>query len=468
MNLKLKEFKENIIGKKVAVLGVGISNMPLIIYLAKLGVNITAFDKQTAEKLAVSIKKLELYNVKFSLGDDYLTRLKGFDIIFKTPVVRYDIPELIQAKSDGSIITSEMEVFFELCPAKIFGVTGSDGKTTTTTLIYLLLKKEGYNCWLGGNIGMPLLEEIDHITETDMVVVELSSFQLQTMSKSANVSVITNLSPNHMDVHKSYSEYIEAKKNIFKYQNRNDKLILNYDNEETKKLVYEAKGQTEMFSRVSNLEEGFFIENDYIVSKRKGMKTQIIKKDDIQIPGEHNVENFLAAISATSDFVSLKTIKNIAISFNGVEHRNEPVTSIKGINFYNDSIASSPGRTAATLAAYKEKVILIAGGKDKKIPYDKIGKVIYEKVKLLILIGQTSELIESAYKNYIKLHNIHNEITIIHCGSYQDAVEKAYESAIEGDNIILSPASTSFDMFKNFEERGKLFKKIVMELKLNK
>jgi UDP-N-acetylmuramoylalanine--D-glutamate ligase len=328
-----------------------------------------------------------------------------------------------------------------------------------------MLKEEGYNCWLGGNIGMPLLSRVEDIKPADKVVLELSSFQLHTMKKSPNVAVVTNLSPNHLDVHKSMEEYVDAKCNIFRHQSKGDKLILNYDNEITRKFAEEAKGEIIFFSRICDIHEGCTVRNGMLVCQKGGKKTETVMQDEIRIPGVHNVENYLAAIAAVSEYVSPETIEKVAKTFNGVEHRIELVRELNGIKFYNSSIDSSPNRTNAALRVFSQKVILIAGGKDKGIPYDEIGEPIIEKVKLLILIGATAAKIEQAVKDAVQRIGKGADLPIIRCSTYEEVVDKAYENASEGDIIILSPASTSFDMFRNFEERGNLFKRIVMDLK---
>lgn len=465
LNNKLDNFKSNIKNKKVAVLGIGVSHTPLIKYLYNLGVDITAFDKSDEDKLRPVLDEFKGMNIKYSLGSSYLNNLKGFDIVFRTPGMRYDVPEILSAKEEGAEITSEMEVFFELCPAQIFAITGSDGKTTTTTLIYNMLKEQGYKCWLGGNIGIPLLSKIDEIKDSDKVVLELSSFQLHTMTKSPQVAVITNISPNHLDVHKSMDEYVSAKKNIFKYQSNEDKLILNYDNDITREFINEAEGKVVLFSRTNKVDNGAMLKDDTLIYKDSSGETEIVKAQDIVIPGVHNIENYLAAIAAVMDFVDKDTIKKVATTFKGVEHRIELIREINGIKFYNDSIASSPTRTIAGLNSFKDKVILIAGGYDKKIPYDVMGEVIAEKVKYLILIGQTGPKIEKALKDEVERSGKGSDIPVYNCSSLEEALEKAYSLASSGDIITMSPASASFDMFKNFEDRGNRFKELVNSIK---
>lgn len=464
MNAKLELFKKEIRTKKVAVLGIGISNTPLIRYLGDLGVQITAFDCAQESALKPAMDAFNGLDIQYSLGLNYLEALRGFDMIFKTPKVRFDIPELLREAEAGAEITSEMEVFCKLCPARIIAVTGSDGKTTTTTLIYKILSRHGYKCWLGGNIGTPLLDKIDEIDEKDMVILELSSFQLHTMRNRIHTAVVTNLSPNHLDVHKSMQEYADAKRNIFLYQNGNDTLVVNYDNEVTREFAQEGLGRIVLFSRQHELDEGVFLSREDIIYRSGKKDLKVLNLEDIVLPGVHNIENYMAAIAATINFADPEDFKNIAVTFRGVEHRSEHVRDLNGVSFYNDSIGSSPTRTIATINSFKDKVILIAGGYDKHIPYDEIGKSLVDKVKCLVLLGQTAGKIEKALKDEIERTGKGTDISIIHCFTLEEAVKKAYESAAQGDTIVLSPASASFDMFKNFEERGLAFKNIVNSL----
>lgn len=464
MNNKLNDFKTYIKNKKVAVLGIGVSNIPLIKYLYGLGVNITAFDKSCKGDLCCIVDEFKNLDIKYSLGDEYLKNLKGFDMIFRTPGMRHDLPEIVSAKEKGARVTSEMEIFFEVCPAQIFAITGSDGKTTTSTLIYKMLKKQGYKCWLGGNIGTPLLSKVGEMKETDKVVIELSSFQLLTMNKSSEIAVVTNLSPNHLDFHKSMDEYINAKKNIFNFQSKEDKLILNIDNDITKKFKNEAMGKVLYFSRLQEIDGGTKIKNGNIVYKDGDIEKRVVDTKAISIPGIHNVENYLAAVCAVMDYVDVKTIRKVAKEFKGVEHRLEFVGEKDGIMFYNDSIASSPTRTIAGLLSFEQKVILIAGGYDKNIPYNKMGVHIAKKVKSMFLIGQTADKISQSLKDEIECTGRGKDVLVDKCESLDEALKKAYDNALCGDIIIMSPASASFDMFKNFDDRGKKFKQLVKDI----
>lgn len=450
---KLEAFKQNIKGKNVTVIGIGISNLPLIKYLVSLGANVTACDRHDKEWLGDKYTECEKLGISFNLGEDYLDNLTG-DIIYKTPGMRFDVPQLNAARERGAVVTSEMETFFDVCPSHIIAVTGSDGKTTTTTLIHKMMTQAGYKTWLGGNIGNPLLAQSDEMTEDDWVILELSSFQLHTMTKSPEIAVITNLSPNHLDFHKDYQEYIDAKTNIFLHQNENNTTILNAANPDSKALSGKVKGKLKFFSK--NGEADVYLDGNTI--KRNG--EDVLNINDIKIPGMHNVENYMTAIAAVEGLVSDEVINSVAKNFGGVEHRIELVRTLDGVRYYNSSIDSSPNRTINTLNVFPEKVIMISGGKDKGIPYDEIGPAIADHVKILILTGATAASIEAALKKTGR----EKDVEVIHCDNYPDIVKTARSKAKSGDVVLLSPASTSFDAFRNFEERGNLFKKLVNEL----
>lgn len=456
MTDKINAFKNNIKDKKVSVIGIGVSNRPLIHFLAENGAVVTAHDKKTEQELGDAAQELKQKGVRLVLGEDYLNGIDG-EIVFKTPGLRFDHPALTRARQNGAHITSEMEVFFELCPASIIAVTGSDGKTTTTTLIYKMLSEAGLKTYLGGNIGTPLLSRVEEMKESDYVVLELSSFQLHTMKTSPQVAVVTNITPNHLDYHKDYAEYIEAKKNILSFQNQDGTAVLNLDNEVTAGLVKEAKGRVMTFSKKHVSADIYFDGTDIFVSGKK-----VLAARDIQIPGEHNVENYMAAIGAVYTLVPEEVIPIVAKTFSGVEHRIELVRELGGVKYYNSSIDSSPNRTKNTLNVFSQPVVLIAGGKDKGIPYDEIGKPILDHVKTLILIGATSQVIYSAVKAEMDRQN--KKIPVFFETDYEAAVRRAKDAAAPGDVVLLSNASTSFDMFRNFEERGNLFKELVNRL----
>ncbi len=456
--MNIREWKAEIKGKAVAVIGIGVSNLPLIRILADAGAKVFAHDKRSAEQLEEVYAELQSLGVTMVLGDGYLDAIdSNVSVVYKTPGIRYDVPVLREAAERGVEITSEMELFFRCCPAKIIGVTGSDGKTTTTSLIYDMLVRAGYNCYLGGNIGHPLVEELEQMTEKDFAIVELSSFQLHTMTQSADISVVTNVTPNHLDWHTDYQEYIDAKKAIFAYQ-ENGKVVLNYDNEITRNFGKEVKNPV-YFSSRETLSDGYCLMGKTIVWMENGkVAREVLDIDTIYIPGMHNVENYMAAIAVTDSLITDEVVRETAIEFHGVPHRIEFVRELDGVKYYNDSIASSPARTTAGLVSFGEqKVILIAGGYDKKIPFDEFGVVLNDRVKKLVLVGVTSEKIETAVKNAKN----YDGLPIHRCTEFKEAVETARELAEPGDIVILSPACASFDLFKNFEVRGNTFKEIV-------
>ncbi len=463
MDNKIQSFFENVNGKTVAFCGIGGSNLPLIKLFRKYGAEVIACDKREREALGENAELAESYGAKLSLGENYLSDLQA-DIIFRTPGMKFYMDELNAARNRGVAVTSEMEVFFDLCPCRIIAVTGSDGKTTTTTIISEILKAQGYTVHLGGNIGRPLLPDIEIIKPEDVAVVELSSFQLISMRKSPDIAVVTNLAPNHLDIHKDMQEYIDAKKNIVLHQNAFGRAVLNLDNEISYSFRDIVRGRTYLFSRRSEVENGAYMDTDgTIYMNEYGRKTRIMNADEIKIPGLHNIENYLSAISAVWGMADAETIKNVAVSFGGVEHRAELVRELDGVKYYNDAIGTSPTRTIkGTLSLYDRKIILIAGGYDKKIPYDEMGRVVPEKVKTLILFGATADKIEAATKA-APAYSEGNPV-IIRVENMEQAVAAARENAQPGDIVSMSPASASFDMYKNFAEKGLHFKRIVNEL----
>jgi len=475
---KILEFRRLMKGRKVAVLGVGISNRPLIRYIYSLGADITAFDKLPSDDpvLAKTRADFEAEGIllKWSLGDDYLTPLAdgGFELIFRTPKMRFDVPELKRAVEKGSVLTSEMEVFMDLCPAPIFAVTGSDGKTTTTTLISLILKNAGYNVYVGGNIGTPLLDRIDGITENDMVVLELSSFQLLTMRKSADVAVVTNVTPNHLDVHLNYQEYIDAKMNVFLNQGFSGRLVLNGDNEITRSMAAFARGKAAYFTwdgakplidSSSDLFDHAYVKDGVLTYFAAGKETPVVAASEIKIPGSHNAENFLAAMSAVMPYVKPENIAEVAKTFGGVEHRIEYIRTVDGVRYYNSSIDTSPNRTINTMKALEsrnEHGVIIAGGADKKCIYTGLGYAILNVCDRIVLCGSNAPLI----RDILEKESNGQEYTVVETGDYTEAVREAKRLAVPGDIVILSPVGTSYDRFRHFEERGNLFKKLVTEL----
>lgn len=463
MNTAINEFFNEIKGKTVVFIGIGTSNLPLIKLFSDKGANVIACDRKDFESLGENGIKAKEYGAELILGENYLSDINA-DVVFRSPGTPFYKEELVELRNKGVVLTSEMEVFFDLCPCKTIAITGSDGKTTTTTIISELLKASGKNVHLGGNIGNPLLPEIESISSDDYAVVELSSFQLISMRKSPDISVVTNLAPNHLDIHKDMQEYVDAKKNIVLHQNAFSKTVLNLDNEIANGFTDNVRGRLAKFSIKERLYNGAFLDGTTVCYSDYGKVTEIMDIKDIKIPGMHNVENYLAAITAVWDLVDVETIIAVAKTFGGVAHRAEFVREYNGVKYYNDSIASSPTRTAlGTLSLYDEKIIIIAGGYDKHIPYEPLGPVINDKVKVLILLGDTAPKIEEAVKsadNYDK-----NTINIINVSNMEEAVAVAVENAEKGDIVSLSPASASFGLYKNFEERGNHFKSIVNSLK---
>ena len=477
-NRKISEFHKYISGRKIAVLGVGISNRPLIRYIHSLGAVITAFDALPENDPILAKSRIAFEDegifLKWSCGNNYLSALAdgGFDMIFRTPKMRPDVPEIKAAIAGGSILTSEMEVFMDLCPARIFAVTGSDGKTTTTTLISQILKEAGYTVYVGGNIGTPLLDQIDKIKDTDMVVLELSSFQLMSMHKSADVAVVTNISPNHLDVHLDYQEYIDTKKNVFLNQSFSGRLVLNGENEITRAMASDARGKVSYFTwdpqkpltgRYSVLFDHAFVRDGILMYASAGIEQKIVAMNDIVIPGNHNVENYLAATCAVMPFVTPYNISAVAKSFGGVEHRIELVRNVNGVRYFNSSIDTSPNRTINTMNALESRCehgVLIAGGADKKCDYTGLGKAILSVCNRIILCGSNASLIHEVLIKEAE----GAPYFVIEVEEYADAVQKAKEIALPGEIVILSPVGTSYDRFRHFEERGNLFKKLVAEL----
>ena len=451
MGNAFEQYFKSLKNKNILVLGLGVSNRPLVRLLLSFGCKVTGCDRTPREKLDAEVLELEQAGCTLQVGDHYLEGLSA-DLVFRTPGMHPENPALQQLRAAGAEVTSEMEIFFEVCPCKIIAVTGSDGKTTTTTLIAELLKAAGKTVWLGGNIGTPLLPLVPRMGQQDVAVVELSSFQLMDMRRSPHVALITNLAPNHLDIHKDMEEYVESKKNIYRFQQAADLLVVNGDNDITAPL--QGPGATHAFSRAGKnvrvrLEGGIIY--------RDG--TPVLEKADILLPGEHNVENYMAAIAVVEGLVEDETIRQVAKTFGGVEHRIELVRVKDGVRYYNDSIASSPSRTMAGLRSFPEKVILIAGGYDKHIPYDVLGPEICTHVKKLFLCGATAPQIRAAVENCTG-----EKPEMTDCGRFETAVRAAAAAAEPGDVVLMSPASASFDEFKNFAVRGNFFKKLIMEL----
>ena len=445
MNNKLIEFEKNLIGKKIAIVGLGVSNRPLLDYLAKFDCNVSVFSEKEIEE------DISSYGYSVYQGDDCLSKLVGFDIIFRSPSCLPTRKEIMDEINRGCYVTTEVEEVIKLSPSKIIGITGSDGKTTTTTLVDLVLRANGYKTYLGGNIGTPLFTKIGEMTKDDVVVLELSSFQLMSMTVSPSISIITNISPNHLDIHGSYEEYIDAKCNIFKHSD--GILVTNYDNDITSKL--ESNREVRYFSR-TNKTNAFYVNDGKIYFGEK----QVFDTSKLKIRGVHNHENICTCMSALYDMVDTSKSFEAIADFNGVEHRLEFVREINGVKWYNDSVSSSPTRAIAGINAYSNDLILIAGGYDKNLDYTPIARPILDNVKILILYGATKDKIYNA----VMKEKTNEDIEIYVCDSLNDVVNKAHSVSKSGDTVLFSPASASFDMFKNFMDRGIKFKDLVNKL----
>ncbi len=459
-NIKLKEFNDYIKYRKVAIIGLGVSNIPLIDYMYDKKAKVTVFDEREIDSIPNQImNKITNYGFKFYFGKNCLEKLNGFDIIFRSPSCLPTKIELQREENNGAIVTTEIEMLMKMAPCKMIGVTGSDGKTTTTSLICNILKKAGYNTYLGGNIGNPLFTKLSEIKPEDIIVLELSSFQLMGMEISPDIAVITNITPNHLNIHKDYEEYIEAKKNIFRYQNKDGILILNYDNKITRNCEKEANGKVIFFSYKEKLDNGIIVDGNVIKECEDRIRKHIFNGEDTILRGNHNLQNIATAIAATKSLASIDDITEAIKEFKPVEHRIEFIKEIDEVKWYNDSASSSPTRTLSGINAFDEDIILIAGGYDKNLDYEVLAKPIVEKVKSLILIGQTSGKIFEAVKK--ELENQNKELPIYMCDDLKQTVELAKKVAKPGNIVLFSPASASFDMFKDFADRGIKFKNLV-------
>ena len=462
-NEKLKEFEEYIVNRKVAIIGLGVSNLPLIDYFHEKKACVTVFDSREIGEIPKGLMdKITNYSIEFSFGKNYLSKLKGYDLILRSPSCLPTVNELEEEAKRGAIVTTEVELLMKMCPCQIIGITGSDGKTTTTTLISEIIKKAGYKCFVGGNIGTPLFTKLCEISPEDKVVLELSSFQLMGMEISPDVAVITNITPNHLNIHKDYQEYIDAKKNIFKYQKENDIIVLNYDNAITRECAKEALGKVVYFSGKNKLEDGLIVDDKIIKECKDGIRKHLLDTQEVLLRGEHNYENIATALAATRTLVDTDIAIKAIKKFKPVEHRLEFVREINKVKWYNDSVSSSPTRTIAGLKSFDEEIVLIAGGYDKNLDYTPIAKPIIDNVKALILMGQTSGKIFEAVKEELEKQN--KKLKIYMCNSLEETVNLAKKVSEPNQIVLFSPASASFDMFKNFADRGIQFKNLVNKL----
>ena len=459
-------------GKRAAVLGAGVSNMPLIRLLAEAGANIIVHDRKTQEALGEKYGELRALGVSFCLGERYLDEISA-DMIFRSPGIRPDAGGIQRAVRAGAELTSEMEQFLQLCPCPVIAVTGSDGKTTTTTLVAEMLTRAGRRCHLGGNIGTPLLDRVPAMREGDVAVVELSSFQLMTMKKSPERAVITNITPNHLNWHADMDEYTRAKRNIIAHQDKHGIAVLNADNDVTRDAARLCHGEVRMFSRRGPVENGYYAQNGKIYQSAGGQTHCVMEETDIFLPGKHNVENYMAAMCAVKGLCGEGAMLETAREFRGVPHRIELICEKGGVRYFNDSIASSPARAIAGLRSFEQKVILIAGGEDKHVPFDAFGREVAERAKALILVGLPHEKLKDgkpraadAIRRAVEAAEgfAPEKLPIYDFYTMKDAVAKAHEIARRGDVVLLSPACTSFDMYENFVQRGEDFSALVRAL----
>lgn len=475
MTSDIKNYLNGLKGKKVAFVGMGVANVPCAKWLASHGAIVYACDKRNKEYIGTEdCKEMEELGVHFSLGDNYLEVLPKMDLIFRSHgILPFQNPWIGECIERGQKVTTEMEVFFSLCPAKIIAVTGSNGKTTTTTIISEMLKAAGKKVYLGGNIGKALMPELETIGKDDFAVVELSSFQLLTMGNMVSkpdIAVVTNIEITHQDHHTSLDEYVDAKRNVLIYQNPESKAVLNADCDYSigervyHDMRFDIRGSLYEFSIKHPVENGTYMaENGDIVYSESGKKTIVMNKNDIIIPGMHNVENYCTAITAVWGLVPIDIMKNIAKTFGGVEHRIEFVREFRGVKYYNDSIATSPSRVISGLNAFNQKIIMICGGSDKGNDMSQMVPLILKKVKLLVLNGATAQKIYDAVladENYPS-----SGLKIEKTDTMQNALEIAKNNAVSGDIVSLCPACPAFDQFKTFEYRGRAYKKLVNDFK---
>jgi UDP-N-acetylmuramoylalanine--D-glutamate ligase len=461
-------------GKSVSLLGAGVSNMPLAGAAVPSAAKLTVRDKKSPEELGEAAEQLQGLGAELITGDAYLAGIRE-DLVFRSPGIRPDLPELTDAMAHGSVLTSEMELFLSLEPCPVYAITGSDGKTTTTTITSLLLEaglgKE--HVFLGGNIGEPLLHRYPKITADDVVAVELSSFQLMTVDAPVEVAAITNMSPNHLNWHTDMDEYVWAKKRLLAKCGR---AVLNYDNDLTREAAFEMQKTDTPVTFFSlapipagvlrDIDSAVWLEDGVIYSDFPGEGVrEVMKRSDIRLPGIHNTANFMTAIAVTHGKVSYDDVRTVAQTFGGVEHRLEFVRELDGVTYINGSIDSSPTRTAAALSALNDRpVVLIVGGSDKNLDYAPFAETVFAStVHTLVLTGATMEKVYAAVTEAPGYADAAAKgLKIVKNPSFDGAVADARAAAKAGDTVILSPAAASFDAFPNFMVRGRHFKELVM------
>jgi len=456
-------------GKKIGILGLGEENIALAKYLLDRHLNFVICDQKKAGELGEISEQVKNWPVDFRLGPDYLRDLKDFDLVFRTPGLPYFHPKIQAAKAAGVKIFSQTKFFFSACPCPIIGITGTKGKGTTATLISEILKKSPIanrqsQIFLGGNIGHPPIIFLDQLKKNDLVVLELSSFQLQDLHQSPHLAVILDIKVDHLDYHKDEKEYIEAKGNIVRFQEKSDFAVINADYLTSFELGLLSSGEVFWFSRRKSIDQGVWVKNGQeFILRYQNKEYPIIKTADVRLRGEHNWEN-IAAAAATSFLagVDLDSIRKTIESFPGLEHRLEFIAQINGVKFYNDSFSTTPDTAIAAITSFGEPIVLIAGGSEKGADYTGLGKaIVSSKVKTVILIGKTGpkikEKIQSSLRRKKKKIKLIDKIE-----NFKKAVSEARKEAKPGDVILLSPASASFDWFRDYKDRGNQFKSLVV------
>lgn len=450
-HIDINDFFEDIKGRRVAFCGIGVSNAPLAEMFLRRGFEVTVCDRRP--EATEQIRRLGELGAKLRLGEGYMDVLEA-DIVFRTPAMSWNHPELVRLREQGAVITGELELFFSVCPAPIIAVTGTSGKTTVSTMIARILEAAGKKVWLGGGIGCAMMPKVGNIRPEDVVVCELSSFHLIGMRSSPEIALITNVTPNHLETHRDMGEYTQAMENIFLHQSAFGRAVFNADCPVSGTFIGRHRGEALTFSRRGRPEQGAYAdEAGEIYFCRGGEQRRIMNVRDIRVPGAHNVENYLAAICVTEGLAGDEAVLSTAHLFGGVENCAQFVRCLDGVCYYNDSIATTPDRTVrGMLSLFDRRIILIAGGHDKKLPFEGLGAAIADRVSRLVLIGAAADEIERAVRAQPDFDEQRTQI--YRAGDMAEAVRKANELAQDGDIVALSPACSSFDMYPNFEARG--------------
>jgi len=448
----------------ITVLGLARQGLAAARWLAAQGAHVTVSDVKPAEQLTAEIDALRDVNVKFALGGHPLSLLDECDYLCLSGGVPIDLPIVEEARRRGIALTNDAQLFVERCAAPIIGITGSAGKTTTTTLTGEILRAAKYETWVGGNIGNPLIGDLDQIMPTHRVAMELSSFQLDVMTISPQVAAVLNITPNHLDRHKTMDAYIEAKGHILDNQTFDDTAVLGYDNPIARQLSGRTRGYVRFFSREKIIGRGAFLKGDRVLVVQNH-EQEVCRTGDIKLRGDHNVLNVLAACALTAtQGVDVDVMAQVIREFKGVAHRLQWVRELNGVKYYDGSISTAPERLMADLQVYDEPIVLLAGGRDKHLPWAEAAKMIVERVRQLIVFGEMAGMVQAAVEAQIDqsdarvLEKIHRVTTL------DEAVAIAAQVARAGDVVLLSPGGTSYDAFKDFEERGDKFQELVKAL----